>query len=186
MYPLAVIFVFHLCKSVLGLPFTSTTTVAPAISQISDGQVQAAGPRLLTEEPLQAGLGSSSVYEQNGSLGSSSVFTFTVSDSMGSLTTQITTASDVVIKSLPGGQTLVGLSTTDSQDHFVSSTNTILNDVQSPQATEAESGTTGAVAPANSQQMSKELQATEPGLQPPLTTPVAHNTASALVQETRK
>ena len=31
-----------LSRSVLGLPFTSTTTASPAVSQISDGQVQAA------------------------------------------------------------------------------------------------------------------------------------------------
>ncbi|KAL8850823.1 MAG: hypothetical protein Q9221_004237 [Calogaya cf. arnoldii] len=184
MYSLVLIAILLLYTSVLGLPFTQTTTASPAVSQISDGQVQAAaGPRPSTKKSSHAGTGPSTTSKQNSLPSGSSVFTVKTTDSLGSLTTQTTTASNVVITSLLGGQRLVGIPTTNSEGHLILTTSTLyLEKGADSQPISAGSTATVAGEKTNEQQTLNEVQTTLSDPQTPSTTPAALDPASESIQ----
>ncbi|KAL8730649.1 MAG: hypothetical protein Q9166_003962 [cf. Caloplaca sp. 2 TL-2023] len=186
MYPSTVLFIFSLLKSSFSLPFTSTTTANPAVSQINDGQVQAAASAPLADKSPSSGSLSSTALRQNTSSSGSPVLTFMVSDSMGSMTAQITTISDIAIRTLSGGVKIVGLPTIDYSSQLVFFTTTVYPDnLLNPQETIATTTPMVAVASTNNQQISKDLQATRTESQTPLSTTMALDAASALIQPSR-
>ncbi|KAL8869468.1 MAG: hypothetical protein Q9198_007875, partial [Flavoplaca austrocitrina] len=89
--------------SVQGLPFTSTTTASPAVSQISDGQVQAAAgpPSIHHSSNSGSGSGSPPLPNQDDPMGGSSVLTVRVTNSMGSMITRTTAVSNRSLQYTP-------------------------------------------------------------------------------------
>lgn len=178
-----------LSRSVLGLPFTSTTTASPAVSQISDGQVQAAAGPPSTHHSSNSGSGSGSdsppLPNQDDPMGGSSVLTVKVTNSMGSLTIHTTAVSNSIITSHPDGQTLVGLPTTNSEGYLTLSTSTLHpEDSPEPQATFGKSSAAADVATPNDQQTSKDISVTPSDLQTSSSSPLPLGTTSVSIQTT--
>ncbi|KAL8993373.1 MAG: hypothetical protein Q9169_006392, partial [Polycauliona sp. 2 TL-2023] len=165
-------------RFILGSPFVSTTTASPPVSQISDGQVQAAaGTR------SGADFSPSSVPISDHPISETSVLTFKATNSIGSLTTGTTTASNVVITSLLEGQTLLGLPTTNSEGLLIMSTTTIYPETTlMSQVTTGGSTAEAAVETADGPRASNEGQTTRADLE--TETPMALDTSSETIQAT--
>ncbi|KAL9023577.1 MAG: hypothetical protein Q9180_008179, partial [Flavoplaca navasiana] len=184
MYPSLFVAIL-LSTSVLGLPFTSTTTASPAVSQISDGQVQAAAGPLSTHHSSNSGSGPPPLPNQDDPTGGSSVLTVKVTNSMGSLTIQTTAVSNSIITSHPDGQTLVGLPTTNSEGYLTLSTSTFHpEDSPERQATNGISSGAADVATPNDQQTSTEVSVTPSDLQTSSTNRPPLGTRSVSIQAT--
>ncbi|KAL9639788.1 MAG: hypothetical protein Q9204_000962 [Flavoplaca sp. TL-2023a] len=184
MYPSLFVAIL-LSRSILGLPFTSTTTASPAVSQISDGQVQAAAGPPSTDHSSKSGSSRPPLPNQDDLMGGSSVLTVKGTNSMGSLTIQTTAVSNSIITSHPDGQTLVGLPTTNSEGYLTLSTSTFHpQDSPEPQATFGKSSAAAGVGTPNDQQTSKEVSVTPSDLQTSSASPLPFGTPSVSIQAT--
>ncbi|KAL8766194.1 MAG: hypothetical protein Q9209_006959 [Squamulea sp. 1 TL-2023] len=161
MYLLVALFSIFLFKPGFGLPFTATTTVSPDVSQIGDGQVQAGTQAPFAKLPSSISLsGPSMTMNQTPYMNGSSIFTITKPDSVGSLTTQTTTATGFAIKTFSGGGSFVGLPTTQTDDlgQTIMRTSTINSGITLlSQNTVVQDTATVAVGP---QKTTKKIQAT--------------------------